>query len=188
VQLRCREDEGVNFAAQAGLFASEQGRDAFERHSIIVGHQHDVDVAGGVVLTSGEGTENESGGDVRGDRLEGGSQSVGDAHGSDDDLLEGVEQGRVGIGAEEAVLFPAQDARAGQLGELALDGAHSAAGAADDFAEVEGLVGTGKREGEDGLARAAEEYRRGVLGCNHFGYNCNRSGYRVKEGELRGFV
>ena len=89
----------------------------------------------------------------------------------DDDVLEFLEDRRVGIGAKidlVSPLFPQQQARLGEAFELELYLADSGCGGFDDLAEVIGLVRVTEQQRKDIAPRLAEQSQPGVmLRCRH---------------------
>ncbi|MFI5380548.1 MAG: hypothetical protein ACHRHE_14725 [Tepidisphaerales bacterium] len=133
-----------------------------------------------MLLSAGKGAENKRGGNPGGDRIQTGPQPGGETGRANDDLLERLEDGRLGVGHVESVPLPEQDAAGGQLGQFPLRRTDTASRATDDLSQIEGLVRAHQQQRQNRLSGVAEEDDGWIECRTHFGYDCTPYGYGRK--------
>jgi hypothetical protein len=142
---------------------------------------HQVDVAGGIVVAAGYGAIDEGEVDAGSEGRQSFLQQLENTHRLREEGAEFRKDGVVAIGSVKdlATEDGTQDeAGFGEKIQLAAGGACACANVAGDLAKEERLVGSSEEEGQDLASGLAEKQVSDGWGvCTHFEYNCTQNEY-----------
>jgi hypothetical protein len=138
---------------------------------------HEIEVAGGVFFTAGDGAKDERHADFVLQREQRLAEHFGGADGFGDDAAKFRINRACGVRLEIDVaiaLFPKQDAGGSEARKLALDMANAQAGEGHDSAKIKRFVRVAVEQTQDRNLRFGEEGAGKRIGrhCTHIGYNC----------------
>lgn len=149
----------------------------------------EVDVTGGGFLTPGDGAEEESDLDVRGQGGQSGSKKTRGASGLEQEAPQFGINGGGGISTVEELAPDGsvlEDARFGKAFEVALHVAEACMREACDGTDVQFFVGSAEKQLKDGGTGVAEQQIRKRFGRrSHIGDNCNQKRDMKKRGRGR---
>jgi len=167
-ELASRKYRGVDLPPEH-LFGYAHGI-----HSLGKGHAADdeqIEIACRRLFTAGHRPIDESDVDAVLEWLQRSADDGSHTERLDDDVLEVLEDRRVGIGAKIDLvcpLFPQQQARVGEAFEFELHLADSGCGRFDNLAEVIGFIRVTEKQRKDIAPRLAEQGQPGVMPrCRH---------------------
>jgi hypothetical protein len=175
-----RVDGGVHLASEFTLCLAHGGNYIHERH---VSDHHEIYVAAGGLGSGRHGTENKGGLNMAPHFGKGVRQNLGETEGLSNETAEFIEDLAMPVSLE--VRLPAFDrasenAGAGQLLKLSLDGAGAKAHGLDNLPLIKSLIRMSEKPSKNGLFRCPEE---GVperdLDCGlstHNGYDSTQIG------------